>query len=171
MEVGVDRHVVPEPLGRPEQRFQLDLLDRPFAAVAAIDRADGLENLVGLKWGECLSDLRLLPDESEIGRIVDDLKVVPEVADDALDRRPAIRQGQRAHNLGKVRVGGGADEQSGGVVAVFVGIDPEPGAGAATGAERVLIELRRFVERPSSTAFAAHHQISQVAGGADLVEP
>ena len=49
VEIGVDGHVVPESFGRPEQRFQLDLLDRPLAAVAAPDRADGLENLVGLK--------------------------------------------------------------------------------------------------------------------------
>ena len=105
------------------------------------------------------------------GRIVHDLKVVPEVADDALDRRPAIRQGQRTHDLGKVRVGGGADEQSAGMVATFVRIDPEPRPRAATGAQRILIELRCLVETPRSAALATRDQIGQIAGSADLVEP
>ena len=171
VEVRVDGHVVPEPLGRPEQRFQLDLLDGPVAGLAALHRTNRFQNLVGLKWRERLGDLGLLPDDGEVRRIVHDLEVVPEVADDALDRRPAIREGKRAHDLGKVRVGGGADEQSARVVAVFVGVDTEPRPGAAAGAERVLVELRRFVERSSLAAFATHEQVGEVPGRADFFEP
>ena len=57
------------------------------------------------------------------------------------------------------------------MVAAFVGIDSEPGAGAATGAQRILIELRRLVETPRSAALATRDQIGQIAGGAHLVEP
>ena len=171
MEVGVDGHVVSEPLGRSEQRFELYLLDGPIAALAASDRVNGLENFVVVVWSERLRDLGLPLDEGESRRILHDLKVVPEIADDAVDCGPAIRQGERAHDLRKVRVGSGANEQPARVAAVFVRVYPEPGPGPAASAERILIEFRRFVESPRAAALAAYDQIGQVAGGADLVEP
>ena len=171
VEIGVDGHILAKSLGRLEQRFQFHLLDGPLTDLTALHRLYGLEDLVGLKWRERLRDLGLLPDEGEPRRVVHDLEILPEVADDALDSRTALRQGERAHDLGKVRIGSGSDEESTRKVAVFVRIDSEPRPGAATRAERVLIELRRFVEGPPSTAFAAHEEIGQIAGRADLVEP
>ena len=57
------------------------------------------------------------------------------------------------------------------MVAALVRVDAEPGPRTATSAERVPIELRRFVERSSLATFATDEQIGEVAGGADFLEP
>jgi hypothetical protein len=82
----------------------------------------------------------------EVRFALDDLEVVPELAHGGFRGIPSVGQREHAHHLREVRVGRGADQQTARLVAVLVGIPSEPGPRAAARAERVHLELRRFVE-------------------------
>lgn len=92
MEVGIDGFVVAESLGRPEQGVELDLLHRTVAALPALALADRVQNLVVVERIERGRDRRLLLHEGQIGGIVHDLQVIPELGDGTVDRRAALRQ-------------------------------------------------------------------------------
>ena len=92
MEIGIDGHVVAETLGRAEQCVELDLFHRSVAALAALALTDRVQDLVIVERIERRRDRRLLLHEGQIGQIVHDLQIVPELRDGAVDRRAAIRQ-------------------------------------------------------------------------------
>ena len=106
MKVGIDGDVVTEALLGTEQRLQLDLLHMPFDPRAALDPCNGFKNLVVVEHVEGSRDLRLLLQDRELRRAVDDREILPVLGHDAVDRRTPVRKRQDADDLGKVGVGG-----------------------------------------------------------------
>ena len=164
-------HVVAETLGRTKQRIELDLLHRTIAPRAVLALADGVKHFFIPEGVKRRRDLVLPLDDGEVGGVLHDPEVVPQLADHAIDRGSRVRQRQHADELREVGVRGGADEQAARLAALFARAAAQPGPRAPAGAERFPIVLRGFVETPPFPAFATHDEIGQIAGGPAFVEP
>ena len=164
-------HAVAETHGRTKQRIELDLLHRTIAPRAALALADGVKHFFIPEGVKRRRDLVLPLDDGEVGGVLHDPEVVPQLADHAIDRGSRVRQRQHADELREVGVRGGADEQAARLAALFARAAAQSGPRAPAGAERFPIALRGFVETPPFPAFATHDEIGQIAGGPAFVEP
>jgi hypothetical protein len=110
MKVLIHGHVVAEALRRRKQGVELDLLDRLFISLAALGRADGLENFVVRVWRKFFGDLRETLEHGKRLHRIHRLQQIPDFLYGSFNPASPVRQRQHADDLREVRIGGRADQ-------------------------------------------------------------
>jgi hypothetical protein len=102
---------------------------------------------------------------------IDQLQQVPDFPHGRLNSAPPVWQRQYADDLREIRIGGGADQQPAGEIAVFVRVAPQPRSCATARTQRVHFQQRRLVKTARLTAFAPHDEVGQIAARPSFVQP
>src|SRR6516162_7662475 len=105
MKVGVDRHIVAEPLRRRKQGGEFNLFDRLVLYFSRLAFTNGSENLIFAEGSKRIHDLWLFLEKCQVCAVVDDLKVVPQPFNNNIDDVSPVRQGKNADHLREIRVG------------------------------------------------------------------
>ena len=165
------RHVLPETLGRADQRVEFDLLYRSLGRHAGPNLLDRVEHFAVGERLESGSDRRVRTQEGELFLGLDDLEVTPELLHRRLDSALLVRQSENAHHLREVRVRCGSDQQSAGQTAGLGRVHAEPRARPGACPEGVRLGNSGFVERARLPTLAPNDEIDQVAACPAFIQP
>ena len=171
MEIGIDRHIVPEALRHREKSFDFDRFGGPVAGRILPSPPNRIQHILVGEPAQRFGNARLPLDEAQVGCVPDDHEVAPQLGNNRIDGRSLVGNRQRANQERKVRVGRGADEQAAGLVAIRSRSRTQPRPGTRAGAKRLGGNLVRLGHGPRLSAGASHTKVRQLAGSPRLVEP